>query len=106
MAPNPVIQEFLTEELNYFASPEVARGWMNYSAGNVPSSRDREDMFQGQAQGISQSSLHVSSLCTNLGNLLRRPGLGNRKMSHVTTTDPEAYALAQGIEFMATMGPC
>ena len=58
------------------ANREVARGWMNYSAGAFPSSRDLEDLLQGQARGINQSALHVGFLCTNMGSLFRRPGLG------------------------------
>ena len=38
--------------------------------------------------------LALGFLYTSLSNLLRRPGLGNRKMSKCTSTDPEAYALS------------
>ena len=61
MVPDPVLQEFLTEELTYYVNREVAGGWMNYSAGNVIRVEIEKIYFKVKHKGSSSPHCFLCS---------------------------------------------
>ena len=78
--PDPVLQEYLTEDLAYKANMSLAWDWHTYTSQRFPTSRRLEDIQRGQEGKVNQDSQQLSFFFSNMGNLLRHPGMGPRTM--------------------------
>ena len=67
--------------------------------GNIP--RVANTNQQGQDLNVNLTTFQLSFFLSNLGKLIRRPGLGKRKMMWYKSTDPDAYEMSQVFQLWA-----
>ena len=107
MLLDPVLQDYMKEDLTYSENKELAKQWQQYSSKKHPTRRPLEQIGNGPELNVHQSTFQLSFFFSNFGNLLRRPGLGKRKMTWFKSNDPDAYEMSQVFQVWAQMlGPC
>ena len=74
MLPDPVLQDYLKEDLTYSENEELAKQLQKYSSMKHPSSHTQDQIQQGQDLNVNQTTSQLSFLFSNFGHLLRRPG--------------------------------
>ena len=80
MLPNPVLHRLSKEDRTFSGNKALSKKWHKYSSRKHPMSREQEKNQKGQDLYVNLTTLQTSFFLSNLGNLLRRPGLGKRKM--------------------------
>ena len=91
MIPDPALQDYLKKDMTYTENKALAKDWHKYSYKKQPTSREQEAIQQGHDLTANMTSLQFNFFFSNRGNLLRRPGLGQRNKMWDTATDPEPY---------------
>ena len=80
MLPDPALQGYLKEDLTYSDNKALAKAWQKYTQRKHPTSREQEEIQQGQDLNVNITTFQFSVFFSKLGHLLRRPGLGKRNL--------------------------
>ena len=79
MVPDQVLRDYLNESLTYSEYRDLAHLWQKYTEKKHPSSRDLDSVMAGHDLNNHAKTAQLSLFFSNVGCLLRQPGMGNRK---------------------------
>ena len=60
MLLDPVLQDYLKEDLTYSENKELAKQWQQYSSMKHPSSRPQEQIQRGQDLNVNQTTAQLN----------------------------------------------